>query len=143
MQVPVAYDDQPQDFGRRLMRSSGSFRVAALMVAGSLLLGSSAANASATLSPWLALSAFGTQSSTSAICPDGTTSQACAVQGTEPTPPVVGNIPIPPPPIRSANRSSGGFGISPLVLALGALAIGGLIYLLVHKKGDDEPVSPA
>lgn len=134
------------------MRSTGTYRFAAMMIAGSLMLSSTAANAAATISPWAALSAFGTQASRDAACGTAVAgaAAAAAAQGAAsgcvlpvtdpapPPPPVVQNIPVPPPPIESA--SGGGFGISPLVLALGALAIGGLIYLLVND--DDDEVSP-
>ena len=134
------------------MRSTSTYRFAAVMIAGSLMVSSTAANATATISPWAALSAFGTQASRDAACSTAVAAgaAAAAAQGAAggcvlpvtdpapPPPPVVQNIPVPPPPVESAG---GGFGISPLVLALGALAIGGLIYLLVHNNDDDE-VSP-
>ena len=135
------------------MRSTGSYRFAAVMIAGSLMLSSTAANASATISPWAALSAFGTQSSRDAACGTAVAAGAAAAAAAQgaasgcvlpvtdpappPPPPVVQNIPVPPPPVESAG---GGFGISPLVLALGALALGGLIYLLVND--DDDEASP-
>jgi hypothetical protein len=129
------------------MRSTGSYRFAAVMIASSLMLSSTAANASATISPWVALSGFGTQASQAATCGASSAAAAgaaaaaqgaasgCVLPVTDPAPPpppVVQNVPVPPPPIES---DGGGFGISPLILALGALAIGGLIYLLVK---DDE-----
>jgi len=134
------------------MRSTSTYRFAAVMIAGSLMVSSTAANATATISPWAALSAFGTQASRDAACGTAVAAgaAAAAAQGAAggcvlpvtdpapPPPPVVQNIPVPPPPVETAG---GGFGISPLVLALGALAIGGLIYLLVHNNDDDE-VSP-
>jgi hypothetical protein len=43
--------------------------------------------------------------------------------------------PVPVPPVEPVG---GGFGISPLVLALGALAAAALIYFLVIKKDKDE-----
>ena len=131
------------------MRSTGTYRFAAVMIAGSLMVSSTAANAAASISPWAALSGFGTQASHDATCGAATAAAAagaataaqgaaggCVLPVTDPAPPpppVVQNIPVPPPPVESAG--GGGFGISPLVLALGALALGGLIYLLVH---DDE-----
>ncbi|HEX6219317.1 MAG TPA: hypothetical protein VFZ35_08610, partial [Sphingomicrobium sp.] len=55
-------------------------------------------------------------------------------------PPVVDNAPLPPPPMETV----GGVGVSPLVLALGALALAGLIYLVLNGDDDDEgsPLSP-
>jgi hypothetical protein len=48
--------------------------------------------------------------------------------------------PVPVPPVEPVG---GGFGISPLLLALGALAAGALIYFLIRdkdKKNNEEPV---
>jgi hypothetical protein len=131
------------------MQSTGTYRFAAVIVAGSLMVSSTAANAAATIDPWAALSAFGTQASRDAACSAATAAAAagaaaaaqgsstCVLPVTDPAPPpVVQNVPVPPPPIETAD--GGGFGISPLMLALGALAIGGLIYLLV----DDDDSSP-
>jgi hypothetical protein len=48
--------------------------------------------------------------------------------------------PVPVPPVEAA---SGGFGVDPLILALGAVAAGALIYFLVIKKkhhhNDESP----
>ena len=126
---------------------SGSYRFATAMICGSLLITSSAAGATASLNPWATLSAFGTQSSREAACSAGTAAQAAGsgcvlpVADAPPPPPVVvQDVPIPPPPVETA----GGIGISPLVLALGALALAGLIYIIVKGDNDDEgsPLSP-
>jgi hypothetical protein len=134
---------------------TGSYRFATAMICGSLLVSSSAANATASISSWAALSAFGTQSSRDAACSAGTAAAAAGaasaaqaagsgcvlpVADAPPPPPVVQDVPIPPPPVETA----GGIGISPLVLALGALALAGLIYLIANGDDDDEgsPLSP-
>jgi len=134
---------------------SGSYRFATAMICGSLLITSSAAGATASLNPWATLSAFGTQSSREAACSAGTAAAAGAATAAQaagsgcvlpvadappPPPVVVQDVPIPPPPVETA----GGIGISPLVLALGALALAGLIYIIVKGDNDDEgsPLSP-
>jgi hypothetical protein len=43
--------------------------------------------------------------------------------------------PVPVPPVEPVG---GGFGVDPLLLALGALAVGALIYFLVHDNDDDD-----
>jgi len=133
------------------MPSTGSYRFATFLICGSLIVSSSAANASASISPWGALSAFGTQSSRDAACAAGTTAAAgaaaaqattsgCVLPVTDPPPPLAADVPLPPPPMVE----TGGIGVSPLVLALGALALAGLIYLIVKGGNDDEgsPLSP-
>jgi hypothetical protein len=130
------------------MPSTGSYRFATYLICGSLMVSSSAASANASISPWATLSAFGTQASRDAACAAGTAAAAAAAQGTasgcvlpvtDPPPPPPIATAVPPPPIEEV----GGVGISPLVLALGALALAGLIYLIV-KDDDDEgsPLSP-
>lgn len=132
------------------MRSRNAYRFSAALICGSLMVSSTAANASASINSWATLSAFGTQSSRDAACSAGTAAAAGAAAAVQaggagcvlpvvdaPPPPVVQNVPLPPPPVETA----GGIGISPLVLALGALALAGLIYL-VAKGGDDDEGSP-
>jgi hypothetical protein len=46
--------------------------------------------------------------------------------------------PIPVPPVEPAGAGLG-FGFDPLLLALGALLAGGLIYLLVRKHHNASP----
>ena len=131
------------------MSSTGSYRFATFLICGSLMMSSSAASAASSISPWATLSAFGTQASRDAACAAGTAGAAAAAQATtsgcvlpvtDPTPP--------PPPLAEAVPppmvESSGIGVSPLVLALGALALAGLIYLIVKGGNDDEgsPLSP-
>jgi hypothetical protein len=47
---------------------------------------------------------------------------------------------VPVPPVEPVG---GGFGVSPLLLGLGALALGALIYFLVRNNNNDEEASPA
>ena len=56
-------------------------------------------------------------------------------------PPVAGPpTPVPVPPVEPVG---GGFGVSPLLLGLGALALGALIYFLVRNNNNDNETSPA
>lgn len=129
---------------------TGSTRFATALICGSLMVSSSAANATASLNPWATLSAFGTQSSRDAACSAGTAAagaataaqagSGCVLPVADAPPPVAEGVPVPPPAVETA----GGIGVSPLVLALGALALAGLIYLVANGDGDDEgsPLSP-
>lgn len=134
------------------MPSTRSYRFATALICGSLMISSSAANASASIRPWATLSAFGTQSSRDAACGAGSTAAAgaataaqtggsgCVLPVTDAAPPPVAQeVPMPPPAVES-----GGIGMSPLVLALGALALAGLIYIIANGDDDDEgsPLSP-
>jgi len=129
------------------MPSTGSYRFATFLICGSLIVSSSAANASASISPWATLSAFGTQASRDAACAAGTAAAASAATAQSATSGCVLPVtdPAPPPPAADAVPpqmvETGGVGVSPLVLALGALALAGLIYLVV-KGGDDDEGSP-
>ena len=129
------------------MPSTGSYRFATFLICGSLIVSSSAANASAPVSPWATLSAFGTQASRDAACAAGTAAAASAAAAQSATSGCVLPVtdPAPPPPVADAVPppmvESGGVGVSPLVLALGALALAGLIYLVV-KGGDNDEGSP-
>jgi hypothetical protein len=49
--------------------------------------------------------------------------------------------PVPVPPVEPIG---GGFGFDPLLLALGVLAAGALVYFLLNRdKDDDEDATPA
>ncbi|MDQ3144813.1 MAG: hypothetical protein M3Q57_08050 [Pseudomonadota bacterium] len=136
---------------------------AALGVA--LCVSSTAASAAAlpqsSISPLVALSAFGTQSSSSAVCAAGVGSagavaaagQALVVPATQgcvlpmidqPVVPVVQNVP-PPVYVPPAVVASQGLGFLPLIAGLALVA--GLAALLLSNDDDDDglvigPVSP-
>ena len=130
------------------MRSTGSNKLAAILIGGSLLLSSTAASAAAPVNPWATMSAFGTQSSRTATCAAGAAAAtAVAAQGAatgcvlpvvEPAPPAMAEA---APTLTDPVAVSGGIGISPLVLALSALAVGGLIYLILNEDKPDS-ISP-
>jgi hypothetical protein len=68
----------------------------------------------------------------------------CVLPVVDVAPPVVEAAPPPPTPIPPVEAPAGGFGFNPLWAALGALAIGALVYFLVIKKnnGHHHEVSP-
>ncbi|MEO8548081.1 MAG: hypothetical protein ABI422_06915 [Sphingomicrobium sp.] len=110
----------------------------------------------ASISPLIALSALGSGASHAALCGAAAAAGAAAsVQGAgqgcvlpavdaAAPPPMVETAP--PPPIIETPMATGGYGVSPILLALAGIAAAvGLYYLL---KGHDNfdivfPVSPA
>lgn len=125
-----------------------------VLVAGSLMFSSTGAIAAAAgpaaapVNPWAALTAMSGAAPAAALC--GAAAAAAAAQAgagcvlplLDTPPPVVTQAgpppPIPVPPVETVS----GFAFSPLILALGALAAGALIYFLVKGKGNNDPDSP-
>ena len=134
--------------------SSRSKGLVALAVAGSLCFTSSPAFAAPApapqINPWAALAGLSGGAPAAALC--GAAVVAAAAQTAAPgcVLPVADAVPVAtsgppmPVPVPPVEPIGGGFGVNPLILALGALAAGALIYFLVHKSGNDEtPVSTA
>jgi hypothetical protein len=124
------------------------------MVAGSLCFSPTAAIASAPapqINPWAALTGLSGGAPAAALC--GAAVVAAAAQAAAPgcllpvvdAAPVVSATPPPTPvPVPPVEPVGGGFGVNPLILALGAVAAGALIYFLVNRNNDDdEEVSPS
>ena len=126
-----------------------------VLVAGSLFVSSTGAVAATPaaaapqVNPWAALTAMSGGAPAAALC--GAAAVAAAAQTAAPgcVLPVVDAAPVaqttPPPtpvPVPPVEPIGGGFGVDPLLLALGALAAGALIYFVLNKK-DDEDESPA
>lgn len=128
----------------------------ACVVAGSLIFSSSAAVASTPVArapvqqidPWAALSALSGAAPAAALC--GAAAAAAAMQ---PAPgcvlPVVDAAPVvaaagppPPTPVPPVEPVGGGFGIDPLLVGLGVLVVGALVYFLVIKKKKHHNASP-
>ena len=119
----------------------------ALMAAGSLFVSSTGAiaathpvSAPQPVAPWAALSLMSSGAPAAALCGAAATaaqaSAGCVLPAVDAPPPVADVGPPPPtpvPPVEAANEGLG-VGISPLWLALGAIAAGALIYFLVIKK---------
>lgn len=122
-----------------------------LTVAGSMFIsttGAVAASPSAIsaqkIDPWAALSVLSAGAPAAALC------GAAATAGQAPAPgcvlPAVDQAavatPPPPTPVPPVEPVGGGLGISPLWLALGALALGAAVYFLLLKDDDDDTESP-
>jgi hypothetical protein len=135
------------------MRSKG---FVGLVIAGSMLVSSTGAVAAtaaapaAQVNPWAALTAMSGGAPAAALC--GAAVAAAAVQGPvtgcvlpalDAAPPVAQSAPPQPIPVPPVEPAGAGIGFNPLLLALGALAAGALIYFLVRKKHHNEPNSPA
>ena len=125
--------------GRRMKGVLGA------VVAGSLMLSSTAAFASAPapaqVDPWAVLTAMSGGAPAAAICGSSAAAAAsaqapggCVIPVVDAPPPVPVVEAVPPPPV-------GGGEISPLFFALAALAVGAGIYLLVSGNGHSN--SPA
>jgi hypothetical protein len=75
----------------------------------------------------------------SAVAPGG-----CVLPQIDPAapPPVAQSAPPRPIPVPPVDAPAGLY-FDPLLIGLGALAIGALVYFLFIKKGGDSPNSPA
>ncbi len=124
--------------------------VVAVMVAGSMFVSSTGAiaathavSAPQQIEPWAALSVLSAGAPAAALCgAAATAAQApaggCVLPAVDAPPPVADAGPPPPtpvPPVEAANEGLG-LGISPLWLAVGALAAGALVYFLLIRKND-------
>jgi hypothetical protein len=131
---------------RVVMRTLRSKPFVGILAAGSLLVSSTGAVAAPTssappqISPWAALTALSGGAPAAALC------GAAAVAAAQPGPgcvlPVADAVPVAQPPapvpVPPVEPTGGGLGIDPLLLALGALAAGALIYFLLIKDDDDD-----
>jgi hypothetical protein len=136
------------------MRRLRANPIVGVLVAGSLFFTSTTAVASTTaapvaqVNPWAALTAMSGGAPAAALC--GAAAVAAAAQSAAPgcvlpvadVAPVAQSTPPPTPvPVPPVEPVGGGFGIDPLLLALGALAAGALIYFVLNKNDDDEDVT--
>ncbi|MEO8548080.1 MAG: hypothetical protein ABI422_06910 [Sphingomicrobium sp.] len=106
----------------------------------------------ASISPWVALSALGSDASRTALCGAAAAAAAgaaavaqgagpgCVLPVVDSGSPVVSEAlpppPVAPPPVAPIGE---GFGISPILLALVAVAAGVGLYFLLHKKKNSSP----
>ncbi len=109
----------------------------------------SSAAAPAQINPWAALVAMSGSAPAAALCGAAAVAAAAQAPGTgcvlpavDAAPPVALNPPPPPIPVPPVEAASA-FVLSPLLLALGALAAGALIYFLVKGKKNGGSNSPA
>ena len=127
------------------MGSTGLKGFVGALVAGSLVMSSTAAMASTTpvqqADPWAVLTAMSGGAPAAAMC--GAAAVAAAAQGPAGCvlPVVDAAAPPPPPPPAPPPPVIEGGGISPLLLGLLAIAAGVGIYLAVHNNGHGN--SPA
>jgi hypothetical protein len=122
-----------------------------LMVAGSMFISSTGAVAATPtavsaqhIDPWAALSVLTAGAPAAALCSGvATVGQApaagCVLPAVDAQPVAVG--PPPPTPVPPVEAAGGGLGISPLWLALGAIALGVAAYFLLrnHHHHADSP----
>ena len=128
--------------------------IVGLMVAGSMFVSSTGAVAATAatpvpvsaqhIDPWAALSVLSAGAPAAALCGAAATAAAqpaagCVLPAVDA--PAVAAGPPPPTPVPPVEPVGGGLGISPLWLALGALAIGAAAYFLL-KNDDDNAESP-
>ena len=127
----------------------------ALLVAGSMFVSSTGAAAATSslpssqqIDPWAALSVMSAGAPAAALCGTAAVAAAaaqpapgCVLPVADVAPPVVQTAPPPPTPVPPVETAGGGLGISPLLLALGAIAIGVAAYFLLrhHHKHATSP----
>jgi hypothetical protein len=126
------------------MASTGLKGFVGALVAGSLMMSSTAAMASTTpvpqADPWAVLTAMSGGAPAAAMC--GAAAAAAAAQPAAGCVlPVTDAVPPPPPPAPPPPAVVEGGGISPLLLGLLAIAAGVGIYLAVHNNNHGN--SPA
>lgn len=125
----------------------------ALLAAGSMLVSSTGAAAatnslpsSQQIDPWAALSVMSAGAPAAALCGAAATvaqpAAGCVLPVADVAPPVVQTAPPPPTPVPAVEPVGGGLGISPLLLALGAIAIGVAAYFLLRHH-HHHATSPA
>jgi len=136
--------------GEKNMASLRFRPVVAVMVAGSMFISSTGAVAAThpvsaqQVDPWAALSVLSAGAPAAALCGAAATAgqaaaSGCVLPAVDAPPPVADAGPPPPtpvPPVEAANEGLG-LGISPLWLAVGALAIGAAVYFLLIRKNDN------
>jgi len=121
-------------------------RLVGVLIAGSMFVSSTGAVAATStvpqINPWAALTAMTGGAPAAALC--GSAAVAAAVAAQAPSgcvfpavdipPPVAQTAPPPPIPVPPVEAAGGGLEFDPLLLGLGALAAGALLYFLVLRK---------
>jgi hypothetical protein len=122
--------------------------VVGFLVAGSMVFCSTAAAASAPapqpVAPWAALTALTGGAPAAALCGSAVTAAqapatGCVLPAVDVAPPVAQAAPPPPIPVPPVEAPSAGFGVSPILLALAAVAAGVGLYFLLRKKHSNSP----
>lgn len=122
-------------------------RVVGVLIAGSMFVSSSGAVAASSaaqipqINPWAALTAMTGGAPAAALCGAAAVAAAaqapgagCVLPVTDAAPPVAMSGPPQPIPVPPVEPAGAGLAFDPLLLALGALAAGALIYFLVRKN---------
>jgi hypothetical protein len=118
------------------------------LVAGSMVFCSTAAIASAPapqqVAPWAALTALTGGAPAAALCGSAVAaaqapSTGCVLPAVDVAPPVAQAAPPPPIPVPPVEAPAAGFGVSPILLALAAIAAGVGLYFLLKKKNSNSP----
>ena len=127
------------------MASSRFMGAIGFLVAGSMLVSSTGAAATSLpvtqqISPWAALTALTGGAPGAALCGSAAVAAAaqapaagCVLPVVDQPPPVATSAPPPPVPVPPVEAAGEGFGVSPLLLALAAVAAGVGIYFLVRQ----------
>jgi hypothetical protein len=119
-------------------------------IAGSMMLSSTAAVAAAApapqADPWAVLSVMSGGASAVAVCGAAAVAAVaaqpaagCVLPQVDAAPPVAQNPPPQPIPVPPVEGPSGGLGISPLLLALAAVAAGVGLYFALHHNHANSP----
>lgn len=137
------------------MGSSNYNRVVGVLIAGAMFVSSTGAVAASSaapapqINPWAALTAMTGGAPAAALCGAAAVAAAaqapaagCVLPAQDVPPPVAQTGPPAPIPVPPVEPAGAGLAFDPLLLALGALAAGALIYFLV-RNNNDEPNSPA
>jgi len=128
--------------------------VVGFLAAGSLFVSSTGAVAASSAAPvfanpWATLSAMTGGAPAAALCGAAAVAAAaqapanCVLPVTDAPPPVAQSAPPAPIPVPPVEAAGGGLAFDPLLLGLGALAAGALIYFLVRKNNNNDSNSPA
>ena len=130
-------------------------RFVGVLIAGSLFVTStgavaaSAAAPASSINPWAALTAMTDGAPAAALCGAAAVAASaqapanCVLPVNDAPPPVAQSAPPAPIPVPPVEAAGGGFGFDPLLLGLGALAIGALAYFLLRNHHNNNSNSPA
>lgn len=137
------------------MASSRYKAFVGVFIAGSMVFSSTAAVAAGTpasapqVNPWAALTAMSGGAPAAALCGAAAAAAAsaqapggCVLPTLDVAPPVAQTAPPQPIPVPPVEPAGVGLGFNPLLLALGALAAGALLFFLVRNNNNDSN-SPA
>ena len=121
------------------------------LIAGSMLLSSTGAIASVAPAPttqpdpWAVLSVMSGGASAVAVCGAAAAAavaqapSGCVLPQVDTPPPVAQNPPPQPIPVPPVETAGAGLGISPLLLALAAIAGGIALYFALHHNNGNSP----